>query len=125
MAHSELGAASRELHAKLEASDSSHKEAAAAHTASEVRAAALEETLSSCRGELEASRSAAMVMAASKAALEGRVAELGARVGELESALIATQKEVAARFAESVLVLLHSLHFVRPPWEENGKLVLR
>jgi chromosome segregation ATPase len=99
LAHSELGVAAGELHAKLEAANSSHKEAAASLSASEVRAAELEGVLASCRRELEAARNAASEAAAAKAALEGRVTETGARVGELEAALLATQKEVTALIA--------------------------
>ena len=98
LAHSELGVAAGELHAKLEAAKSSHKEAVAAHTASEARAAQLEGVQESCRRELEAARNAASEAVAAKAAVEEQVTKMGARVGELEVALLAAQKEVAARF---------------------------
>ncbi len=94
LAHSELGVAAGELHAKLEAANSSHKEAVAAHTASEARAAQLEVAQETCRHDLEAARNAALQAVAAKAALEEQVTKLGARVGELEVALLAAQKEV-------------------------------
>jgi hypothetical protein len=94
LAHSELGVAAGELHAKLEAAYSSHKEAIAVLAASEARAAELEGALASCRHELEAAKNEASETAAAKAALGRRVAETGARVGELEAALRATQEEV-------------------------------
>jgi chromosome segregation ATPase len=94
LAHSELGVASEELHAKLEAANSSHKEAVAALAASEARAAELERVLASCRRDLEAARNADSEAAAAKAALEGRVAKTDAHVAELEASLVANQKEV-------------------------------
>ena len=96
LAQSELGVAAKELNAKLEAANSSYKEAVATLAASEARAAELEGVLASCRRELEASGNAVSEATAAKAALEDRIAKKDVRVGELEAALLANQKEVAA-----------------------------